>query len=197
MRLNFIFFGPPGSGKGTQSAIICNKYNFKHISTGDIFRYNISNKTSLGNLAYDYIKTGNLVPDNITLDMIDKKMKALDRERGIILDGFPRNISQAISLDKMLNKTKDSISIFFEFYLNEDEVVKRLKGRANKEGRLDDLDDKAINKRLADYKSNRDDLRSYYSKANKYKKIEAWGSIENISSLIFYDIDKFIDYNNF
>jgi len=122
--MKIVLLGPPGSGKGTQANIICEKYNLPHISTGDIFRYNIANKTPLGIKAKEYIDQGNLVPDELTISIVVDRLKEPDCQKGFVFDGFPRNLAQAQALDKMV-KIDKAIMI----YLDDEEIIKRVSNR--------------------------------------------------------------------
>ena len=122
--MKIVLLGPPGSGKGTQANLICEKYNLPHISTGDIFRENIANKTPLGVKAKEYIDQGSLVPDELTISIVVDRLKQPDCKKGFVFDGFPRNLSQAIALDKMVEIDK-AIMI----YLDDEEIIRRLAGR--------------------------------------------------------------------
>src|SRR5689334_534475 len=136
--INIILFGPPGAGKGTQSAKIIEKYSLTHISTGDIFRKHLKEGTALGKLAKEYMDKGNLVPDQVVIDMVDDKIKSSGNIEGVIFDGFPRTIPQAEALDALLQSKDAPIKILIELVVPEDELRVRLAGRAVKENRPDD-----------------------------------------------------------
>ena len=124
--LNILIFGPPGCGKGTQSEFLVSKYNLKHLSTGDIFRYNIKNETNLGLEAKSFIEKGQLVPDSVTIGMLNKEMRSINNLNGFLFDGFPRTIKQAQSLDQLLLKLNQEISLMICIEVPESELIKRL-----------------------------------------------------------------------
>ncbi len=178
--LNIILFGPPGAGKGTQSAMLIEKYNLVHLSTGDIFRYNMKNDTELGVLAKQYIEKGELVPDEVTVKMV---MDFLDRNpesNGFIFDGFPRTIAQGEALDQMLSEKNQQIHIMLALEVEEDELVRRLLERGKSSGRADDQDEDTIRNRFKVYENETAPLAEYYSKQDKYMGVHGMGSIEEI-----------------
>src|SRR5690606_5649768 len=135
IMINIILFGPPGAGKGTQSAKLIEKYNLTHISTGDLFRKHLKEGTELGKLAKEYMNNGNLVPDQVVIDMVDDKIKSQGKIGGIIFDGFPRTVAQAEALDKLMESINAPIKILVELVVDEEELKKRLADRAIKENR--------------------------------------------------------------
>jgi adenylate kinase len=153
--INIILFGPPGAGKGTQSAKLIEKYNLTHISTGDLFRKHLKEGTPLGKLAQDYMNKGNLVPDQVVIDMVDDKIQSSGNISGIIFDGFPRTIPQAEALDGLLNKKDAPIKILVELVVPEQELRIRLADRAAKENRPDDAKPEVIENRISVYKKER------------------------------------------
>src|SRR5688572_15081872 len=146
--INLILFGPPGAGKGTQSAKVIEKYSLTHISTGDLFRKHLKEGTPLGKLAQAYMSKGNLVPDQVVIDMVDDKIKTGGNISGIIFDGFPRTIPQAEALDNLLEKKKTPIKVLIELVVPENELRKRLAERAMKENRPDDAKPEVIENRI-------------------------------------------------
>src|SRR5690606_544284 len=150
--INIILFGPPGAGKGTQSAKLIEKYNLTHISTGDLFRKHLKEGTSLGQLAKGYMDKGNLVPDQVVIDMVDDKINTSGPISGIIFDGFPRTVAQAEALDNLLANKNAPIKILVELVVDEDELRQRLADRAIKENRPDDAKADIINNRISVYK---------------------------------------------
>ncbi len=188
--INIILFGPPGAGKGTQSAKIIEKYSLIHIATGDLFRKHLKEGTPLGNLAKDYMSKGNLVPDQVVIDMVDDKIKTNDNVSGIIFDGFPRTIPQAQALEKLLASKKTSINVLIELVVPEDELRKRLADRALKENRPDDAKPEVIENRIVVYKGETAAVADYYKKLGKYSSVVGVGEIEVIFSNICREIDK-------
>lgn len=188
--INLILFGPPGAGKGTQSAKLIEKYSLMHISTGDLFRKHLKEGTPLGKLAQDYMTKGNLVPDQLVIDMVDDKINSSGDINGIIFDGFPRTKPQAEALDKLLNSKKAPIKVLIELVVPEDELKKRLAERAIKENRPDDAKPEVIANRVAVYKAETVSVADYYKKLGKYSSVVGVGSIENIFANLCVEIDK-------
>ena len=188
--INIILFGPPGAGKGTQSAKIIEKYSLLHIATGDLFRKHLKEGTPLGNLAKEYMNKGNLVPDQVVIDMVDDKIKSAENTSGIIFDGFPRTIPQAEALDKLLTSKGAPIKVLIELVVPEDELRKRLADRAMKENRPDDAKPEVIENRIAVYKGETAAVADYYKNLGKYASVVGVGQIENIFSNICREIDK-------
>ena len=162
--INIILFGPPGAGKGTQSAKLIQKYSLTHISTGDLFRKHLKEGTPLGKMAQEYMNKGNLVPDQVVIDMVDDKITNSGKISGIIFDGFPRTIPQAQALDKLLARKNAPIKILVELIVPEDELRMRLADRAVKEGRPDDAKPAVIENRIAVYKAETAAVADYYKK---------------------------------
>lgn len=188
--INLILFGPPGAGKGTQSAKIIEKYSLTHISTGDLFRKHLKEGTALGKLAQEFMSKGNLVPDQLVIDMVDDKIQSGGKIPGIIFDGFPRTILQAEALDNLLGKNQTPIKILIELIVPEDELKKRLAERATKENRPDDARPEVINNRIAVYKSETAAVANYYKNHNKYASVIGVGEIDDIFKNICREIDK-------
>ncbi len=188
--LNIILFGPPGSGKGTQAEKIRNKYNLDHVSTGDLFRYELKNETELGKRVKKYLDLGQLVPDEITIEMLVNKIKSFDSSNGFLLDGFPRNILQAESLDKVLKEMNTEVSMLIALEVAEEEIVKRILNRGKTSGRSDDNDESIIRDRYNVYKDLTRPVYNYYSKKNKAKSINGVGEIEEIFCKISSEIEK-------
>lgn len=188
--INIILFGPPGAGKGTQSAKIIEKYSLLHIATGDLFRKHLKEGTPLGNLAKDYMNKGNLVPDQVVIDMVDDKIQHSENVSGIIFDGFPRTIPQAEALDQLLNSKGAPIKVLIELVVPEDELRKRLADRAIKENRPDDAKPEVIENRISVYKGETAAVADYYKKLGKYASVVGVGEIDNIFSNICREIDK-------
>lgn len=187
--LNIVLFGPPGAGKGTQSENLISRYNLVHLSTGDIFRSNIKGQTELGKLAKSYMDKGELVPDEVTIKMLESEVEKHPEAKGFIFDGFPRTTAQAEALDRFLESRDSSITMMLALEVPEEELKKRLKHRAETSGRTDDADPKVIQKRIDVYQRETAPVADYYRKQNKYKGIDGMGSIEEISKRLFAAID--------
>lgn len=179
--LNIILFGPPGSGKGTQSALITQKYNLKHLSTGDILRAEIKNGTELGRIADSYIASGNLVPDKMIIDILMNAVNSANgKYRGMIYDGFPRTLVQAQALEDILEHHEHNrINVLIELHLDENVLIERLLKRGETSGRSDDNID-AIRKRLEVYKSQSRPAAEFYKSRNKYAAVDGLGTVEEI-----------------
>ncbi|MBT1704682.1 adenylate kinase [Chryseosolibacter indicus] len=188
--INIILFGPPGAGKGTQSAKLIEKYSLTHISTGDLFRKHLKEGTPLGKLAQDFMNKGNLVPDQVVIDMVDDKIKNSGNISGIIFDGFPRTIPQAEALDNLLKAKNAPIKVLVELVVTEEELRKRLADRAMKENRPDDAKPEVIENRISVYKAETAAVAEYYKRHNKYASVIGIGDIESIFKNICTEIDK-------
>lgn len=188
--INIILFGPPGAGKGTQSAKLIDKYNLMHISTGDLFRKHLKEGTPLGKLAKEYMNNGNLVPDQLVIDMVDDKIQTAGKIGGIIFDGFPRTIPQAQALDRLLASKSAPIKVLVELVVDEEELRKRLADRAMKENRPDDAKPEVIENRIKVYKAETMAVADYYKQHNKYASVIGVGVIEEIFSNICREIDQ-------
>lgn len=186
---NFILFGPPGSGKGTQSVKIAEKYNFAHISTGDIFRKNIREKTELGLKVQGIIEKGELVPDELLIEILENAIDQFKDVKGFVFDGFPRTIQQAMDLDMMLAKRKESVSLVLALEVNDDEILSRLLKRAEVEGRKDDTRE-VIENRINVYNKQTQPLIDFYKEKGKFISVEGIGSIDDIFKSICEIIDK-------
>lgn len=190
--LDVIIFGAPGSGKGTQSCLIKDKYNLLHLSAGDLLRNEIAAGTELGNVANSYISKGQLVPDDMIVEIMDKAIEDKEREgsyNGIILDGFPRTVSQAEALEKMIRKRNRNISMLLDLTVAEEELVGRLLKRGETSGRSDD-NLETIKQRLEVYHEKTAPVNDYYKKQNKYTAINGSGSIDDIFARVCEAIEK-------
>lgn len=185
---NLILFGPPGSGKGTQAARLAEKYGLAHISTGEIFRREIRNKTDLGKRVQHIIERGELVPDSLLIDILRSALDQDAKPGGVIFDGFPRTLQQAADLDILMIELKQKVDLVLAMECKEDEVVRRLLQRAKEEGRVDDTEE-VIRNRMTVYHSQTAPLITYYQKQNKFTSINGMGSIETI----FYRISQVVD----
>lgn len=185
-----ILAGAPGSGKGTQSDLIVKKFNLTHLSTGDLLRNEVKNDTELGKIANQYISNGQLVPDELIINILKERLKELGTQcKGIILDGFPRTLTQAEALEAMMDERNTPTSIFVDVSVEEDELMKRLLLRSQNSGRSDDNED-TIKKRLQVYHNQTKPVSSYYRKLGKYVSIDGIGKIDDIFKRISQEIDK-------
>lgn len=189
--LNLILFGPPGSGKGTQAEFLIKKFNILHISTGDLFRYEIGNNTELGLKAKEYMAKGELVPDSVTIGMLENKVNDNPGVNGIIFDGFPRTNVQAQALDSFLDKKGMSITALVALDVAEDELVRRLLRRGESSGRPDDVNEDIIKNRIAVYKNETAPVFDYYKKFDKAVFIDGMGTVDEIFDRICTSIDSF------
>jgi adenylate kinase len=189
--LNLILFGPPGSGKGTQAESLIKKYHLFHISTGDMFRYELSNKTELGKLARSYMDKGQLVPDSVTISMLQKRVEDNSHVKGFIFDGFPRTIPQAEALDAFLASRGEQITGLVELVVDEDEITKRLLLRGQSSGRADDKDEEIIRSRFQVYRAETSPVAEHYSKMGRAFKVKGTGSVPAIFDKLCATIDGF------
>lgn len=186
---NLILFGPPGSGKGTQSEKLIAKYNLKHLSTGDLLRSEIARKTPLGIEAKRFMDKGQLVPDEVVIGMISYALDEHPNARGFLFDGFPRTATQAQALDKLLELKKTSISVMLALDVSEEELVKRLVKRGETSGRSDDNNEQVIRHRIVEYNKKTSPVAEYYRQANKVVMIKGEGTIEEIFAALITEID--------
>ncbi|MFN3342849.1 MAG: adenylate kinase [Flavobacteriales bacterium] len=187
--LNIVLFGPPGAGKGTQSENLIAKYKLVHLSTGDIFRSNIKGGTELGNLAKSYIDKGQLVPDEVTIRLLESEVNKNPSAGGFIFDGFPRTSAQAEALDSFLDSKAQSITVMLSLEVPEEELKRRLLERGKTSGRADDADLNVIQKRIDVYNAETTPVKAYYQKQNKCSEIHGVGSIDEIFSRLSSAID--------
>jgi adenylate kinase len=188
--LNIVLFGPPGAGKGTQSAKLIEKYHLVHLSTGDIFRANIKSATELGVLAKSFIDKGQLVPDEVTIGMLAGEVNKTPDARGFIFDGFPRTQAQAKALDELLVSKGTGITMMLALEVEEEELRKRLLLRGKDSGRADDQDPAVIQKRIDVYNGETMPVKEFYQLQNKYRGIDGIGEIEAIFNALCAEIDK-------
>lgn len=186
---NLILFGPPGSGKGTQSEKLITRYNFKHLSTGDLLRSEIHNQTPLGMEAKSLMDKGHLVPDEVVIGMISSALDANPDTNGFLFDGFPRTSAQAEALDKLLQLKKTSIAVMLALEVSEEELVKRLMKRGETSGRTDDNNDTVIRERIMEYHRKTAPVADHYKKANKVIMVKGEGTVDEIFAALCKEID--------
>lgn len=189
--INLVLFGPPGAGKGTQAEFLVEKYSLVHISTGDVFRANIKNGTPLGKEAESYIKKGSLVPDEITIGMLEAVVEEnLATAKGFIFDGFPRTQAQGEALDAFLEKKGLAVSAMLALEVEDEVLVGRLLERGKTSGRADDADESVIRARIAEYYQKTNVLKDFYSAQGKYHGVDGVGSIPEIADRLSEIVDK-------
>ena len=181
--LNIVIFGAPGSGKGTQSERIVEKYGINHISTGDVLRAEIKNGTELGKTAKGYIDQGQLIPDELMVDILASVFDSFKDSKGVIFDGFPRTIPQAEALKVMLKERGQDISVMLDLDVPEEELMTRLIKRGKESGRADD-NEETIKKRLVVYNTQTSPLKEYYKGEGKYQHINGLGTMEGICKAV-------------
>ena len=186
--MHLIFLGPPGVGKGTQAKKVCEHYKIIHLSTGEILRKEISDKSEVGNQAKTYIDNGNLVPDNVILRIIENRLKAKDAQYGYLLDGFPRTINQAEGLQKIMLQLKHKINSVISLTANEEELILRLIKRGKDSGRSDESPE-IIRHRQKVYWRQTAPLLEYYNEKKVLKKVDGLGNITDITKRILETID--------
>lgn len=185
---NLVIFGPPGAGKGTQSIQIAEKYGLAHISTGDIFRREIKNETPLGLKVKSIIEKGELVPDELLIDLLRSAMHNYSDIRGFIFDGFPRTLRQAVDLDDLLEEDGEKVNLTLALEVEDQELITRLMIRAEREGRKDDTREVIAN-RLDVYQKQTSPLIDYYKKQGKFRAVHGLGTIEEIFGRLCREID--------
>ena len=187
---NIILFGPPGSGKGTQSENLISSYGLKHLSTGDLLRSEIANQTPLGLEAKRFMDQGQLVPDEVVIGMISSALDNNPAAKGFLFDGFPRTEAQSIALDKLLALKETEISLVLALEVSEEELVKRLLNRGLTSGRSDDTNETVIRARITEYEQKTTVVANYYAGFDKVVKIKGEGTVEEIFSSLCSEIDK-------
>tara|TARA_B110000908_G_C10158626_1_gene404874 strand:- start:411 stop:986 length:576 start_codon:yes stop_codon:yes gene_type:complete len=190
--INIVLFGPPGSGKGTQAVKIAEKYDLLHISTGDLFRNAIKNETEMGLKAKAFIVKGNLVPDEVTIGMMNAVINETPNVNGIIFDGFPRTVAQAEALDVFLNEKKKPVSRMIQLDVSEKELIARLLNRGKDSGRADDQDTKIIQNRISVYNEQTLPVANFYEKQDKLTHLKGEGSINVIFDRICSVLDEIV-----
>lgn len=189
--INIVLFGPPGSGKGTQAQNLIEKFNLKQISTGDLFRYNMKNDTELGKLAKSFIDKGQLVPDQVTIDMLIDEVKKPTDASGFIFDGFPRTAVQTDALEGIVKDVlNDNIDVCLSLIVEDEILVKRLLKRGETSGRADDSNENVIRARIKEYYAKTAEVAELYKKQGKYVEINGVGEIAEISEKLFAEVEK-------
>ncbi len=187
---NLILFGPPGSGKGTQSDRLVEKYGLVHLSTGNLLREEITQKTPLGIEAKRFMDKGQLVPDEVVIGMVDSYFEKHKDSKGFLFDGFPRTVAQAKALDKLLDLKKTGIATVLALEVGEEELVKRLLNRGKTSGRSDDTNEEVIRKRFSVYINETTPVAEHYKKAKKFQSIKGEGTVDQIFESVSSAIDK-------
>jgi adenylate kinase len=186
---NLILFGPPGSGKGTQSEKLIAKYGLKHLSTGDLLRSEIASQTALGVEAKKIMDKGQLVPDEVVIGMISSSLDASPNAKGFLFDGFPRTPAQAEALDKLLELKKTSIVVMLALNVSEEELVKRLMKRGETSGRSDDTNENVIRARITEYHNKTAVVADYYRNFDKVVLVKGEGTVDDIFKSLCAEID--------
>ena len=187
---NLVLFGPPGAGKGTQASILKDKYDLVHISTGDVFRYNIKNQTELGLSAKSYIDKGQLVPDEVTINMLKAEVEKNEAAKGFIFDGFPRTEAQADALSEYLESKGTEVHAMIALEVEDEVLVQRLLERGKTSGRPDDADEGVIRNRIKVYYDETAILKNYYQEQDKYFGVDGVGTVEEITERLSRVIDE-------
>ena len=187
---NLILFGPPGSGKGTQSERLISKYGLKHLSTGDILRSEIAGQTPLGLAAKSFMDKGQLVPDEVVIEMISSALDNNPQAHGFLFDGFPRTTAQAEALDKLLNQKGTSIVVVLALQVSQNELIKRLLNRGLTSGRPDDVNEEIIRNRIAEYEKKTAAVADHYKKYDKVVYVEGEGDVDEIFISLSREIDQ-------
>ena len=180
-RINLILFGPPGSGKGTQAKVLEKKFDLLQISTGDLFRYELGNNTPLGQKARSYMDKGQLVPDEVTIAMLQRKLEEHPDVKGYIFDGFPRTIAQAEALDSLLKERNEGVDQLIALIVDDEVIVQRLLERGKTSGRADDANEEVIRERIKVYLAETAPVYKYYQKSDLSIEISGVGKVEEIN----------------
>ena len=190
--INIVLFGPPGSGKGTQAQNLIEKFNLKQISTGDLFRHNMKNNTELGILAKSFIDKGELVPDQVTTDMLIDEVKKPTDSNGFIFDGYPRTENQTEALEQIVKEVLNAeISVCLSLIVEDETLVQRLMKRGETSGRVDDSNEEIIRNRIKEYYAKTAEVAELYKKHGKYVEVNGVGAIDEISEKLYSEVQKF------
>ena len=187
---NIVLFGPPGAGKGTQAEVLKVKYQLVHISTGDVFRYNIKNQTQLGALAKSYMDKGHLVPDGVTIKMLKAEVEKNPEANGFVFDGFPRTAAQAEALAILMEEKSSQINAMVALEVDDEVLVGRLLERGKTSGRADDADEAIIRERVAEYYRKTDILKDFYKGKDRYFGVNGVGTIQEITARLSEVFDR-------
>lgn len=187
---NIVLFGPPGAGKGTQAEVLKVKYQLVHISTGDVFRYNIKNQTELGTLAKSYMDKGHLVPDGVTIKMLKAEVEKNPEANGFVFDGFPRTAAQAEALAILMEEKSSQINAMVALEVDDEILVGRLLERGKTSGRADDADEAIIRERVAEYYRKTDILKDFYKGQDRYFGVNGVGTIQEITARLSEVFDR-------
>ena len=187
---NIVLFGPPGAGKGTQAEVLKVKYQLVHISTGDVFRYNIKNQTELGTLAKSYMDKGHLVPDDVTIKMLNAEVEKNPEANGFVFDGFPRTAAQAEALAILMEEKSSQINAMVALEVDDEILVGRLLERGKTSGRADDADEAIIRERVAEYYRKTDILKDFYKGKDRYFGVNGVGTIQEITARLSEVFDR-------
>lgn len=187
---NIVLFGPPGAGKGTQAEVLKVKYQLVHISTGDVFRYNIKNQTQLGTLAKSYMDKGHLVPDGVTIKMLNAEVEKNPEANGFVFDGFPRTAAQAEALAILMEEKSSQINAMVALEVDDEILVGRLLERGKTSGRADDADEAIIRERVAEYYRKTDILKDFYKAKDRYFGVNGVGTIQEITARLSEVFDR-------
>ncbi len=187
---NIVLFGPPGAGKGTQAQVLKVKYQLVHISTGDVFRYNIKNQTELGTLAKSYMDKGHLVPDDVTIKMLKAEVEKNPAANGFVFDGFPRTVAQAEALAILMDEKSSQINAMVALEVDDEILVGRLLERGKTSGRADDADEAIIRERVAEYYRKTDVLKDFYKAKDRYFGVNGVGNIQEITARLSEVFDR-------
>ena len=187
---NIVLFGPPGAGKGTQAEVLKVKYQLVHISTGDVFRYNIKNQTQLGALAKSYMDKGHLVPDRVTIKMLKTEVEKNPEANGFVFDGFPRTAAQAEALAILMEEKSSQINAMVALEVDDEVLVGRLLERGKTSGRSDDADEAIIRERVAEYYRKTDILKDFYKAKDRYFGVNGVGTIQEITARLSEVFDR-------
>lgn len=191
--INIVLFGPPGSGKGTQSKFLEDKFKLKQLSTGDMFRYNLKNQTDLGKLAQSYMDKGHLVPDEVTTNMLREELRKYNGFNGYIFDGYPRTISQAASLDQILKEDlKNEVTVCLSLMVDDEILIERLLNRGKESGRADDANEQIIRERITEYYQKTNEVAAYYKAQKKYSEINGVGDIDGITKELSKQVELYL-----